>query len=63
MNIQSHTYNRTKILMDNGQSYNLSNVTRTLDNLKANHIICTGANGLKYVVNVCNGFAYRVINS
>jgi hypothetical protein len=49
----------TKIEMTNGQSFNMSHSTRSNENLKSNHVIMTGINGIKYVVNICNNFAYK----
>jgi hypothetical protein len=49
----------TKIEMTNGQSFNMSHSTRSNENLKSNHRIMIGINGIKYVVNICNNFAYK----
>ena len=56
-----NTYRRTLIKMTNGKEYTLSNAGMLADNLKANHEILTGVNGVEYVVNNNNMFAYKLI--
>ena len=56
-----NTYRRTQIQMTNGKYYTLSNAGMLADNLKANHEILTGVNGIEYIVNNNNMFAYKLI--
>ena len=56
-----NTYRRTQIQMTNGKEYTLSNASMFNDNLKANHEILTGVNGIEYIVNNNNMFAYKLI--
>jgi len=58
----NNTINRPTLQMTNGKNYIVSHATRSIQGLKSNHVIMTGVNGIKYVVNVCNGFAYKATN-
>jgi len=56
--MKAHTYNRSKIEMTNGESFTLSNVHFSKQGMKKNHAVMMGKNGIEYVVNMCNKFAY-----
>jgi hypothetical protein len=54
------TYNRMKIEMTNGKTYNLSKSLFNKLSMKQNHILCfCKKSDIEYVVNPINNFAYK----
>ena len=53
--------NYSKVKMTDGISYILSNAKMSRNGMKKNHVEKTGVNGVQYIVNTCNGRAYKAI--
>jgi hypothetical protein len=54
------TYNRMKIEMTDGKTYNLSKSLFRKISMKENHILCFAkTSGTEYIVNPINNFAYK----
>jgi len=48
-------------LMTNGEHYRTSSYGHSGEHLKKNHtVVISSLNGMKYVANVCNGYAYLI---
>jgi hypothetical protein len=55
------TVKRVAIKMRNGSIYHLGVGYHSKQDIKKNHLLMVGENGIEYVVNINNGLAYKAL--